>query len=237
MDSLHFDVSLFWRFKITFKKLPTSKVTEYFWTAWEWRQSRGCLQIGTLGLGQQARWHNIANANFTDYASLVIKGRFTHLQRVSPTGIPKGTRTSLLALLHVVSTTTRPLCCPHPTALQNPGPSQLNFPKPLPLTYCKFVQDMCPCFDFPILYMWSTKAGTGQRVCFVHWCVYRMSLQDSGHKIYWVYIVELLNLSSRGHDFRTHRGFWWPELDSRTLSPSASPQRFRFCSHINNMQK
>lgn len=33
MDSLHFDVSLFWRFKITFKKLPTDKVTKYFWMA------------------------------------------------------------------------------------------------------------------------------------------------------------------------------------------------------------
>lgn len=35
VDSLHFDVSLFWRFKITFKKLPTSKVTKYFWMARE----------------------------------------------------------------------------------------------------------------------------------------------------------------------------------------------------------
>lgn len=33
MDSLHFDVSLFCRFKITFKKLPTNKVTKYFWMA------------------------------------------------------------------------------------------------------------------------------------------------------------------------------------------------------------
>jgi len=33
VDSLHFDVSLFLRFKITFKKLPTSKVTKYFWMA------------------------------------------------------------------------------------------------------------------------------------------------------------------------------------------------------------
>lgn len=35
MDSLHFDVSLLERFKITFKKLPTSKVTKYFWMTWE----------------------------------------------------------------------------------------------------------------------------------------------------------------------------------------------------------
>lgn len=33
MYSLHFDVSLLGRFKITFKKLPTSKVTKYFWMA------------------------------------------------------------------------------------------------------------------------------------------------------------------------------------------------------------
>lgn len=33
VDSLPFDVSLLLRFKITFKKLPTSKVTEYFWMA------------------------------------------------------------------------------------------------------------------------------------------------------------------------------------------------------------
>lgn len=33
MYSLHADVSLLGRFKITFKKLPTSKVTKYFWMA------------------------------------------------------------------------------------------------------------------------------------------------------------------------------------------------------------